>query len=129
MEFARVTLNLPNATLLLEVADTEAKQERGLMYRTTLAPHTGMIFILPHDDVVAFWMKNTLIPLDMVFVGADGSIRLIAQNVPASAAQTPEDNVARVAGFAKYVLELPAGEATADGLQPGVAIAGLSKLR
>ncbi len=129
LHFAHITVHVPNATLWLEVADTQAKQERGLMYRTELAPHTGMLFILARDDVVEFWMKDTFIPLDMVFAGADGSVRLVARNVCASSPGTPQDKLARIAALAKYVLELPAGEAAVDGLQPGTVISELPKRR
>jgi uncharacterized protein len=115
-------LKAPLAMLSLEVADTQAKQERGLMYRTSLAAHTGMIFIFNRDDVVEFWMKNTLIPLDMVFVAADGYVRSVSANVPATTADTPDDRVARVLGRAKFVLELPAGEAAEDGLRAGARL-------
>lgn len=127
MEFAHLTVKAPNATLSLEIADTQAKAERGLMYRSRVAPHTGMLFIFAHDDVVEFWMKNTFIPLDIVFVAADGSVRSVARNVPPAAPQTAEDQVARISGFAKYVLELPAGEAKSDGLAPGTVISELPK--
>jgi len=124
---AFLILSAPAATLSLEVADTQAKQERGLMYRTALPAHTGMIFIFDRDDTVEFWMKNTLIPLDMVFVSADGHVRSVSENVPSSNPDTPEDKVARVSGAAKYVLELPAREATADGLRPGAVLPRLAK--
>ena len=117
----------PLATLSLEIADTQAKQERGLMYRTNLAAHTGMIFIFSRDDVVEFWMKNTLIPLDMVFVAADGHVRSVSSNVPAATLDTPDDRVARVLGRGKYVLELPAGEAADDGLRAGARLSELAK--
>ncbi len=60
----------------------EAQREHGLMDRTAVAPHTGMIFVFDRDDAVAFWMKNTLVPLDMIFVGADGTVRRVSANVP-----------------------------------------------
>jgi len=123
-----LTLKAPLAVLSLEVADTEAKQERGLMYRTALPAHTGMIFIFGRDDVVDFWMKNTLISLDMVFVGADGRIRSVSPNVPPATPDAPDDRIARVLGHAKYVLELPAGEAAIDGLRTGVQLTELRSL-
>ena len=120
-------LKAPLAMLSLEVADTQAKQERGLMYRTELPAHTGMIFIFNRDDVVEFWMKDTLIPLDMVFVSADGHVRSVSQDVPASTLATPDDRIARVLGRAKYVLELPAGEAADDGLRAGAELPQLAQ--
>ncbi|MBV9971884.1 MAG: DUF192 domain-containing protein [Candidatus Eremiobacteraeota bacterium] len=119
-------LKAPLATLSLEVADTQAAQMRGLMYRTTLPPHTGMIFVFPKDDVVEFWMKNTLIPLDMVFIAADGRVRFVSANVPATTPAAPDDRIPRVLGRAKYVIEIPAGEAAVDGLQTGTRLPQLA---
>ncbi|MBV8355035.1 MAG: DUF192 domain-containing protein [Candidatus Eremiobacteraeota bacterium] len=93
------------------------------MNRTSLAPHAGMIFVFAQDALLGFWMKNTLIPLDMVFVRGDGTISSIAANVPASTTQTPDDQVARRAARGKYVIELGAGEAARDGLRVGLHLA------
>lgn len=109
----------PAASIAVEIADTEQKRELGLMYRTSLPRRSGMIFVFDRDQPVYFWMKNTLIPLDMVFAGADGRVRSIAANVPASALHSADEAVARRNGRAKYVLELNGGEASADGLTPG----------
>ena len=62
----------------VEVARTEAEQERGLMYRPSLAPDRGMIFPFPAPRPAAFWMKNTMIPLDIIFIRADGTIARVA---------------------------------------------------
>ena len=71
----------------VELASTPRQQERGLMFRTHLAPDEGMLFDFVHDGMRGFWMKNTLIPLDMVFIAGDGTIRSIAENtVPRSLA-------------------------------------------
>ncbi len=118
----------PNARLHLEIADNEAARERGLMFRTKLAPHSGMLFVFQHDDTVTFWMKNTLISLDMVFIGADGRVRTVSPSVPATLADTPDPQVPRRAGRARYVLELRAGEAAGDGLKPGARLEALRAL-
>ena len=93
------------------------------MYRTSLAPHTGMLFVFGSDGPIAFWMKNTLVPLDMVFAGADGRVRTVFRNVAPAAPSMPDDLIPRENGVAKYVIELPAGEASRDGIAPGVTLA------
>ena len=125
--FERMRVHAPKAELSLEIADTQSKREYGLMNRTHLIAHTGMVFVFDQDGPVAFWMKNTLIPLDMVFVGADGRVRSVSANVPASTLQTPDTKVARRTGNAKYVVELAAREAAADGLVPGCLIPELHR--
>jgi uncharacterized protein len=66
----------------VEIADTEAKRQRGLMFREQLAPNEGMIFLFDELDYYPFWMKNTLIPLDMLWLDPDGRVVSIAQSVP-----------------------------------------------
>jgi len=115
-------VHAPKADLRLEVARTEAQREYGLMNRKSLAPHTGMIFVFPQDDKVAFWMKDTLIPLDMVFVGADGTVRLVDANVPTVAPSLPDGSIPLENGTGMYVIELPAGEALRDGIVTGTRL-------
>ena len=98
----------------VEVARTPAEQAQGLMNRDTLAPDRGMIF--PFDQVreASFWMKNTLIPLDMIFVRADGTIaRIEANTVPLSL--EPVGSLEPVAA----VLELAGGRSAELGIAPG----------
>ncbi|WP_243444666.1 DUF192 domain-containing protein [Sphingosinicella humi] len=64
----------------VEVARTPDEQARGLMFRESLAPNVGMLFPFPEPRPASFWMKNTLIPLDMIFVRPDGTIARIAVN-------------------------------------------------
>jgi len=116
-----ITVQAPNETLTLEIADTEATREYGLMFRTQLAPHSGMIFVNASDVRDTFWMKNTLIPLDMLFVRANGTIDSIAANVPPQTEQTPGEEIRRD-GYGKYVIELAAGEAKRAGLRPGLKL-------
>jgi uncharacterized protein len=117
-----VTVRAPHAELRLEVAVTEAQRERGLMDRSTISPHTGMIFVFDRDEPVAFWMKDTLVPLDMIFIGADGSVRRVFSNVPVVSPTLSDDEIPREAGKAKYVIELRAGEAAQDGIADGVKL-------
>ncbi|MFN2527260.1 MAG: DUF192 domain-containing protein [Candidatus Baltobacteraceae bacterium] len=127
--YQAVTVHGPKAILRLEVADTPKKRELGLMYRRALLEHTGMVFVFEADSLVGFWMKNTLVPLDMVFLGPDGRVRAVFANVPRSTLRTPEAKVARRDGEGKFVLELPAGEAAQDGLVPGARLPELQRLK
>ena len=115
-----ITVQAPRATLALQVAKTDDQRERGLMSVTKMAPHTGMVFVFAKDAGVEFWMKNTLVPLDMVFVGPDGIVRSVAANVPSTKPDTPDEKIPRRYGNAQYVIELPGGEAEKDGITGGV---------
>jgi uncharacterized protein len=117
-----VVVHAPKADLTLEVARTESQREYGLMNRTSLAPHSGMIFVFGSDGPVDFWMKDTLIPLDMVFVGKDGTIRKIYRNVPVLAPGTPDAKIPLEAGNAAFVIELAAGDASVEGLAEGLKL-------
>jgi hypothetical protein len=98
----------------VELATTPAEREQGLMFRKSMAPNAGMLFLYPSEQQVAFWMKNTLIPLDMLFLKADGSIARIAHDaVPLD--ETPIPSNADV----KAVLEVKGGTAAALGIKEG----------
>jgi uncharacterized membrane protein (UPF0127 family) len=98
----------------VEVAETSAQQAHGMMFRTGMAPATGMIFPMKPPRSASFWMENTLIPLDLVFIGADGKVRnIVADAVPHS--QAPLSSFGPVAA----VLELKGGEAARIGVKPG----------
>ena len=116
---ATLTVSAPKATLHLEVARTEEARERGLMNRRSLPVHCGMIFVFDSDGPVEFWMKDTLIPLDMIFVAPDGTVRNVDANVPVVKPWLSDNEIPREPGTAKYVIELGAGEAAKDGITPG----------
>ena len=98
----------------VEVARTLPQQQTGLMNRLVLAPNRGMLFPYDPPEAVAFWMKNTLIPLDMIFVRSDGTIARIAANtVPLSLEQVPAGEPVGA------VLEIAGGRAAELGLAPG----------
>ncbi len=120
---ALVTVVAPAQRLTLAVAATEADRELGLMCVTALAPQHGMIFVFAGSGVQEFWMKRTLVPLDMVWVGSDGRVTSVAPGVPASTLDTPDDAVARRSGEGRYVIELRAGEAALDGVRAGAKLA------
>jgi len=105
-------------TFSVEIADTEAAREKGLMYRRSLPEGTGMLFDFHQDQEVAFWMQNTYIPLDMIFIRGDGRILRIAENTePMSTRQIPSG------GPVRAVLEVIAGTARKLGIAPGDRVA------
>ena len=98
----------------VEIAETPATMERGLMYRTSLAPDRGMLFDFKTPQFVAFWMEHTLIPLDMLFIGVDGHIVSIHSNaVPLDRTNIPSG------GDVLGVLEIAGGRAAQIGAAPG----------
>jgi len=98
----------------LEAAMVPSEQARGLMYRHVMAEDFGMIFVFPDDAPRSFWMMNTFIPLDMIFVRSDGIVDSIVEN-----AEPRTQTSRRSAGPARYVIELNAGEAARYGIAPG----------
>lgn len=105
----------------VEIADDDAERARGLMFRDTLAPEAGMLFIHDREEPQAYWMKNTRIALDILYF--DGQRRLVSQqrDVPPCTLGDrcppyPSDAPAR------YVLELNAGQAEKLGLQNGAEL-------
>ncbi|WP_165187925.1 DUF192 domain-containing protein [Caulobacter soli] len=98
----------------VELAITKAEQERGLMFRKSLAPDRGMLFPYNPPRPAAFWMKNTLIPLDILYIAPDGRVLSIARNaVPHDETPLPSGGV--IGG----VLEIPGGRAAELGILPG----------
>jgi uncharacterized protein len=103
-----------NPVFQVELARTEAEREQGLMYREKLAPDAGMLFLYPTDRPVAFWMKNTLIPLDMLFIKRDGTVfSIVERAIPLSEATILSG------GPIAAVLELNGGTVSRLGIKPG----------
>jgi uncharacterized protein len=121
-KLAVFVVHAPKADITLEVAQTEVERERGLMDRRVILAHNGMIFVFDRDERVSFWMKDTFVPLDMIFVAADGTVRSVFSNAAVVLSGTPDQQIPREAGQAKYVIELPAGEASRDGIVPGITL-------
>jgi uncharacterized membrane protein (UPF0127 family) len=97
-----------------ELADDAGERSMGLMFRNKLGANQGMLFVFSEDSLSPFWMQNTLIPLDIIFVDAEKKIvSLVAQAQP----QTTEPR--SPAGPYRYVLEIPGGRAAALGIQAG----------
>lgn len=98
----------------VELAQTPPERAHGLMFRRELAPDHGMLFIYPREDSVLMWMKNTYIPLDMLFIAADGRItRIVANAKPLST------DIIASGPPAKAVLELAGGTASSLGIEEG----------
>ena len=100
--------------LTLELAVTPKAREIGLMERHTLAPNDGMAFIFTKAVPIAFWMKNTLIPLDMLFIDAQGKIVNIKENAPPLSLDSIPSN-----GPVLDVIELAGGKAKSLGIAVG----------
>lgn len=97
----------------LDVARTPAQQQCGLMFRKKMPRDAGMDFPMGTPRPISFWMENTVLPLDLVFVGADGRVVNVGHGKPFSRDLIPS------AGPAARVIELNAGEAVRIGLKPG----------
>ena len=99
------------------IADTTPRRAQGLMFVKSLAPMRGMLFVYPEARVVSMWMKNTLIPLDMLFVAGDGRIIRIAQR-----AQPQSLEHITSMGPVVAVIELAGGESARLGIEPGARV-------
>ena len=98
----------------VEVVQTEADVERGLMYRRHMDEDAGMLFLMGEEKVQTFWMRNTYIPLDMIFIGRDLSIAGIVENAPPRT-----DDIQSVDKPSTYVLEVNGGWAARHGVVAG----------
>lgn len=109
-----VTTQKGTFRFMVELADAPREREYGLMCRKSLAADRGMLFQFPKADYQAFWMRNTLIPLDIIYIGVDGRVVSIVRNA------RPLDESPLPSGApAIGVLELAAGRAAQIGLLPG----------
>ncbi len=103
----------------VELATTNAERSRGLMYRKKLPEGHGMLFDFKIVQPVTFWMHNTYIPLDMIFIGGDGRVLRIAEN-----AKPLSDRLIPSGGPVRAVLEVIAGTARRLGIAPGDRVTG-----
>ena len=110
----RIVTSAGPQDFLVEVMRSDGDRQRGLMFRRFLPKDRGMLFDFETEQPVMMWMKNTFIPLDMIFIGADGHIVSIAENTePLSEHTIPS------AGLVRGVLEVPAGTAARAAMKPG----------
>lgn len=111
-----IKIYLPNGkSVTAELAVTDEERQRGLMFREKLLPDQGMLFVFEEEGLYSFWMKNTLISLDMLWINKDRRIVHIARNVPPCKEDPCPSYSPERPGF--YVLELGAGAADRLGLK------------
>ncbi|CAM5600723.1 hypothetical protein MAUB1S_10162 [Mycolicibacterium aubagnense] len=97
----------------VEIADDDGEREAGLMFRQSMPADRGMLFVFPQTEGVGFWMKNTPMPLDLLFIGQDGRIKAIRRGQPQSEAVIAPNEPVR------FVLELRAGTAERENIKEG----------
>jgi hypothetical protein len=107
----------PEVRVRVELARTAAERARGLTFRERLEPDAGMLFIYEEEGNLTFWMKNTLIPLDMIFISKEFRVVGIVED---AAPQT--ETARRIDQPAQFVLEVNAGFAAANGIGPGTEV-------
>ncbi|HEY0985693.1 MAG TPA: DUF192 domain-containing protein [Kofleriaceae bacterium] len=115
----KVYLSTPQGEVAVsvEVVATAAKIERGLMYREHLPPDEGMLFLMSVDRVWSFWMRNTLIPLDMLFIAKDMTVAGIVEN-----AEPRTETLREVDAPSLYVLEVNGGYCAAHKITRGAKV-------
>jgi uncharacterized membrane protein (UPF0127 family) len=102
------------AMIAIEIADTDSSRTRGLMQRASLPSESGMLFIFPNEEPQGFWMGNTQMSLDLIYVAGDSSIVSIAKYAQPMAQETIPSGAP-----AQYVVEVPAGYSDSTGLIEG----------
>ena len=100
-----------------EVADSPDERQKGLMFRESMGDREGMIFLFPAERQRSFWMRNTLIPLDMLFIKADRTVLGIVEN-----AEPKTDTSRSVPGNSQFVLEINGGLSAELGLRAGAQV-------
>lgn len=116
-----IFLSIGNSAVHAELATTTAARAQGLSGRMSLAPGEGLLFVFPRDGQYAFWMKDMLFSIDILWIADDGSVVDMREHV--SPDTYPNSFVPRAA--ARFVLELPAGYAREYGVSIGERIGGI----
>ena len=120
-ENAAISLNAGIHVIRAEVVNTMASRSQGLMFRKSLGPNQGMLFVFDVSERHCMWMKNTLIPLSVAFIDEQGVILNVEDMKP----QTEDTHCAR--GAARYALEMTEGWFSKRGLKPGLRLGGMEK--
>lgn len=117
LETVEIVSSRGRARFQVEIAATRAEQARGLMFRKSLAPDRGMLFIYKRPQPAAYWMKNTLIPLDILYFDANRRLVSVQWDVPPCKADPCPLYPSHMP--ARYVLEIPAGTTRRIGVKMG----------
>ncbi len=116
-----VTITAPGGTRIqAELADTPQKRSRGLMFRERLAPNVGMLFVFEEEGEWSFWMKNTIVALDILWLGPDKKIVHVEENVQGCRADPCAEYKPNKSAL--YALELPAGTIKREKLANGMKL-------
>lgn len=116
----KTTLTFPDGrTIKIDLVDTPMSREVGLMCVTHMPRTYGMMFVFSQEMDLNFWMKNTLVPLDILWIGPDKKITVIHEKLHESTVDTPDDKVVTAGGRGQFVLELASGEASRRKLKAG----------
>jgi hypothetical protein len=122
-ELPTTELRVAGKKILAEVADEEHERATGLMFRESLAPDSGMLFVMPGPGPAGFWMKNTKVPLTIAYLDTQGTIMELHDLEPLNETPVPS----RFRQIA-YALEMPRGWFTKNNVWPGERIDGLPHL-
>lgn len=120
LPFSNKTVCYYGNCLTLEIADTAGARARGLMGRTSLAADAGMLFVFPEDGNYSFWMKDTLIPLDMIWLDKDWNVLSVIKNAQ-PCTQDP-CTIITPGVISRYVIEVNAGTADRLGIKTGAKL-------
>jgi uncharacterized protein len=113
---ATATIKLDGRPLVVEVARTDTERQKGMMFRSSLGPDETMLFIFDRPRTLAFWMKNTLVDLDLAYISADGRMTQVVTMKALD--ETPVPSIARC----QFVLEAPAGWFAAHDFKAGTSV-------
>lgn len=103
----------------LDIARSETEKRLGLMFKRELCENCGMLFVFDREEEQSFWMKNTYIPLDIIFLSKDFRVNNLYENLKPSPDMTKEEDIEIVRGKAKYVIEINANSAKKAGIKEG----------
>lgn len=123
-QFATTQLSAGMHLIKAEVAVSEAQREQGLMFRESMSANAGMVFVFDTPATQCMWMKNTLLPLSVAFIDADGKII----NIEDMQAQTLDSHCSKKAVPVRYALEMNLGWFKQKNIKPGTVLGNLPPL-